>query len=230
VFVSLTHAMVNLMKDNHLKFEHLEAEYHKGQSVLKDVHFCIPSGSYCGIIGSNGSGKSTFLKIIAGLLIPSKGCFFHAFKTLAYLPQNAMFNKSFPISVGDVLKMARYVNANDTYGIEDLKKALLSVKISQDLERPIQDLSGGQFQRLLFARLLLQNPDLLLLDEPFNGIDEETIYDLANVLKDLHQKGKTILIAIHDWHFVNTFIPTIIEAKNGALTLYDNPNLVNKGS
>jgi len=90
-------------------------------------------------------------------------------------------------------------------------------------------LSGGQFQRVLFARVLLQNPDFLLLDEPFNGIDEETIHDLADVLGDLHKGGKTILIAVHDWHFVNNFVPIIIECKEGHFSLYHNQNLGKQG-
>lgn len=218
------------MKSTHLSFEHLGAEYNKGQPVLKNIHFSIPKGSYCAIIGSNGSGKSTLLKIIAGLLKPTSGSISQPFKTVAYLPQNATFNRIFPISIGDVLKMSRYLNPENNNDIEELKNALAIVKISNPLECPIQNLSGGQFQRLLFARLLLQNPDLLLLDEPFNGIDEETISDLANVLSDLHKKGRTILIAIHDWNFVNKHIPTIIEGGNGHFKIYDNSNLTDQGN
>ncbi len=223
----ITHAIVQIMRHSYLIFEHLEAEYHPGKPVLKDVNFTIPTGSYCAIIGENGSGKSTLLKLVAGLISPSKGSVHQPFKSVAYLPQNGSFNRAFPISIGDVLKMSRYVNSKIT-NANDLQKALNSVKLSTPLDCPIQDLSGGQFQRVLFARLLLQNPDLLLLDEPFNGIDEETIYDLANVLNDLHEKGKTILIAIHDWHFVNTNVPIIIEGKNGLFNLYRNQNLIEK--
>lgn len=217
--------MLKCMKDNNLRFENLEVAYNRKQPILQNVDFTIPEGSYCAVIGANGSGKSTLLKTVAGLLKPSKGAVFHAFKTIAYLPQNATFDQTFPISVGDVLKMARYVNPDHCDDIENLKNALAAVNIWKELECPIQELSGGQFQRLLFARLLLQNPDLLLLDEPFNGIDEETVNDLANVLYDVHAKGKTILIAIHDWNFVNNFIPLIIEGKNQTFSFYHNKNL-----
>jgi zinc/manganese transport system ATP-binding protein len=214
------------MRNDRLLFNHLEAGYHPGKPILKDVDFSIPVGSYCAVIGSNGSGKSTFLKVIAGLLKPLKGNLVHPFKAIAYLPQNGSFNKTFPISVGDVLKMSRYVNLNGTYNAQALQAALETVKLSISLDCPIQNLSGGQFQRVLFARLLLQNPDLLLLDEPFNGIDEETIHDLAGVLKGLHQKNKTILLAIHDWYFVNNFVPMIIDIKDGHFTLRHNHHLV----
>lgn len=224
--ILITHAMLQAMKETYLTLKHLEAEYHPGKPVLRDVNLTIPTSSYCAVIGANGSGKSTLLKLIAGLVKPSKGSVHQPFKSIAYLPQNGSFNRTFPISIADVLKMSRYVNSKDHHSAASLQKALNIVKLSIPLGCPIQDLSGGQFQRVLFARLLLQNPDLLLLDEPFNGIDEETIHDLANVLGDLHNKGKTILIAIHDWNFVNNFVPIIIEGKDGCFNLYHNQNLI----
>ncbi len=213
------------MSQSHLIFKNLETGYHPDRPVLSNVNFSIASGEYCAVIGSNGSGKSTLLKLVAGLLTPLKGSVQHSFRTLAYLPQNGSFNRTFPISVADVLKMSRYVKTSEACDATALQNALNTVKLAVSLDCPIQNLSGGQFQRVLFARLLLQNPDLLLLDEPFNGIDEETIQDLAEVLSHLHKKGKTILLAIHDWHFVNTFVPTILDVKNNGITLRRNENL-----
>jgi len=217
------------MSDRYLTLEHIDVEYHPGKPVLKDVTLSIPTHSYCAVIGANGSGKSTLLKLLAGLIKPSKGNFFQPHQSIAYLPQNGSFNRTFPISVSDVLKMSRYVNSKGNHNTSDLQNALHAVKLSIPLDRAIQDLSGGQFQRVLFARVLLQNPDFLLLDEPFNGIDEETIHDLADVLSDLHRGGKTILIAVHDWHFVNNFVPIIIECKEGHFSLYHNQNLGKQG-
>ena len=218
-------AMVRGMSNNRLTFKHINLGYHVDTPVLMDVDFSVTKGSYCAVIGSNGSGKSTLLKLVAGLLKPLKGCVKHPFKRVAYLPQNGNFNRTFPISVADVLKMGKFVYANGDYSCQALKEALNTVKLTIPLNCPISNLSGGQFQRVLFARILLQNPDLLLLDEPFNGIDEETILDLAAVLADLHAKGKTILLAVHDWHFVNSFVPLIIEVKNSNATLRENQNL-----
>lgn len=217
--------MVQCMSKNNLIFQNLESGYHPEKPVLKNVNLLIPAGSYCAITGENGSGKSTLLKLIAGLLSPLKGSINNPFKRIAYLPQNGSLNRTFPISIADVLKMSRYVNPDKTYNSKDLKKILDVVKLPISPNCPIQDLSGGQFQRVLFARLLLQNPDLLLLDEPFNGIDEETINDLAAVLKDLHLKKKTILLAIHDLHFVNSFVPMVIEVKNNCAMLQYNKHL-----
>jgi len=213
------------MSYHYLTLEDIDVEYHPGKPVLKDVTLTIPTHSYCAIIGANGSGKSTLLKLLAGLIKPSKGKLFQPSHSIAYLPQNGSFNRTFPISISDVLKMSRYVNSKDNHNASDLQKALHAVKLFIPLDCAIQDLSGGQFQRVLFARILLQNPDFLLLDEPFNGVDEETIHDLADVLSDLHRSGKTILIAVHDWHFVNNFVPMIIESKEGRFRLYHNQNL-----
>lgn len=213
------------MSDNSLIFKHIDLGYHGDAPILVDVDFSVTKGSYCAIIGSNGSGKSTLLKVVAGLLKPLKGSVAHHFKRVAYLPQNGNFNRTFPISVADVLKMGRFVYANGNYNHQALEGALSAVKLTIPLNCPISNLSGGQFQRVLFARILLQNPDLLLLDEPFNGIDEETILDIASLLADLHAKGKTILLAVHDWHFVNSFVPLVIDVKNGNATLRRNENL-----
>jgi zinc/manganese transport system ATP-binding protein len=219
--------MVRYMSNNRLIFKHIDLGYHKDAPILSDVDFSVPKGAYCAVIGANGSGKSTLLKLVAGLMHPLRGVLERPFKRVAYLPQNGNFNRTFPISVADVLKMGKFVYANGNYNHQALSIALSTVKLNIQLDCPISNLSGGQFQRVLFARILLQNPDLLLLDEPFNGIDEETILDLASVLADLHVKGKTILLAVHDWHFVNSFVPMVIDVQNGKTTLRENQNLSN---
>lgn len=204
----------------------MDCGYALGKSIIRDVNFSILKGSYCAVIGSNGSGKSTFLKTMAGLLKPFRGNFENTFQSIAYLPQNASFDRTFPISIADVLKMSKYVNSTGTYDSKNLQESLDTVKLKTPLDCPIQELSGGQFQRVLFARLLLQDPDLLLLDEPFNGIDEETIKDLSDVLTTLHKENRTIVIAIHDWHFVNNFVPTVIDVNQGKLSIRSNENLI----
>jgi zinc/manganese transport system ATP-binding protein len=208
-------------------FKNISLGYHADTPVITDLNFSIPSNAYCAIVGANGAGKSTLLKLIAGLIKPTQGRIKHQFKRLAYLSQNGNFNRTFPISVADVLKMGKFVYADSDYSNKALRTSLDTVKLSIPLDCPISNLSGGQFQRILFARILLQNPDLLLLDEPFNGIDEETILDLAEILTNLHKQEKTILIAIHDCKFVNNFVPLIIDVKNGKASLRHNQNLNN---
>lgn len=210
------------MSSESLIFKNMDLGYHKDNPILNDINFSIDKGSYCAVIGSNGSGKSTLLKLIAGLLKPLKGSFTHKFKRVAYLPQNCNFNRDFPISVSDILKMGRYIYKDLKYDHQTLLNALLDVKLAISPNCPIKNLSGGQFQRVLFARILLLNPDLLLLDEPFNGIDEETIIDIADLLANLHAKGKTILLAVHDYNFVNSYVPSIIDVKSGKITMHKN--------
>lgn len=213
------------MKDHPITFKDISVGYDKNIPILTDVDFSISANSYCAIIGENGSGKSTLIKLVAGLIKSCHGQVMHSFKHIAYLPQNGNFNRNFPIAIEDVLKMGKYVYPKSDYSLKALKKALEEVKLNIPMDLPISNLSGGQFQRVLFARILLQNPDLLLLDEPFNGVDEGTIRDLAGILTYLHAEGKTILIALHDWNFVNNFVPLIIEVKNGKATIRTNQNL-----
>lgn len=210
------------MKNSDLVFKHIDLGYSADIPILTEVDFSLAKGSYCAVIGANGSGKSTLLKLVAGLIKPLKGVIDCPFTRISYLPQNGNFNRTFPISVADILKMGKFVYDKGTYNHQSLKDALSTLKLTIPLDCPISNLSGGQFQRVLFARILLQNPNLLLLDEPFNGIDEQTILDLASVLANLHAKGKTILIAIHDYHFVNNFVPMVIDVQNGKANLRQN--------
>ena len=187
------------MSQSHLIFKNLETGYHPDRPVLSNVNFSIASGEYCAVIGSNGSGKSTLLKLVAGLLTPLKGSVQHSFRTLAYLPQNGSFNRTFPISVADVLKMSRYVKTSEACDATALKNALNTVKLAVSLDCPIQNLSGGQFQRVLFARLLLQNPDLLLLDEPFSALDAFTRLSLQDHLLQIWEYDRpTMILVTHD--------------------------------
>jgi zinc/manganese transport system ATP-binding protein len=197
---------------NNIKFG-----YTADAPIFENLSASLIKGSYVGINGRNGSGKSTLLKLILGLIRPITGKVETKTKQIAYVPQNANFDRTFPISIGDMLKMAKFVNPKANTAFANLQKALIQVRLKKPLECPIQALSGGQFQRVIFARMLLLNPDLLVLDEPFNGIDEETIEDLAEVLKTLHAQGKTILLAVHDSYFLKTHVPEIMEINNGKL-------------
>lgn len=197
---------------NNIKFA-----YTDGTPIFEGLNAKLINGSYVGINGSNGSGKSTFLKLILGLIKPVSGTVNVHTKHIAYVPQNASFDRTFPINISDMLKMAKFVNQKINVSAANLEKALAQVNLKKPLNCPIEALSGGQFQRVIFARMLLMNPELLILDEPFNGIDEETIEDLAEVLKTLHASGKTILLAVHDSYFLKTHVPETLELRDGKL-------------
>ena len=166
----------------------------------------IANNDMVAIVGPNGAGKSTLLKGLMGQLKPLEGSIsFSACsaKDIAYLPQKSKIDLQFPITVSDMAAMGLWrslgvLGALDKAGATRVAKALECVGLSGFENRQIGTLSGGQLQRLLFARLLLQDAKLLLLDEPFNAIDEATEKLLISLLLTWHGEGKTILTVWHD--------------------------------
>ena len=191
------------------------------QCITQPVSGTFFTGSLTAIIGANGTGKSTLLKTIAGLLPPVAGdlTFESGIRPrIAYLPQQSEMDRQFPVNVFDVVSMGcwprtgllRRIGAADR---DRIQHALERVGLSSMPNRPIEALSGGQFQRMLFARLLVQQAPLVLLDEPFTGIDGPTCDLLLEVIKQLHEQGQTILVVLHDHvqvarHFPQTLLLT----------------------
>lgn len=200
-----------------VSFKNVHFGYTAGEIVFDNLSTEVPKGSYIGFSGNNGCGKSTFFKLIIGTLKPLSGQVQVSTNHLVYLPQNSNFDRTFPISIGDILKMARFVNKQANISTDRLFCILEKVGLQKSLSCPIKSLSGGQFQRVIFARMLLIDPDLLILDEPFNEIDEKTIEDLAEILKEINKQNKTILLAVHDSCFLKTHVPDVMELKNGIL-------------
>lgn len=173
----------------------------------------IAAGSLTAIVGPNGAGKSTLLKAIAGALPPLDGRLTLARgKRLAYLPQSAELDRSFPIHVYDLVAMGLWGKAG-IFGrigfgartrIED---AIAAVGLTGFERRPIGNLSGGQMQRALFARLLLQDADIILLDEPFTAIDARTTADLLALVQRWHGEARTVVAVLHDIETVKRAFP-----------------------
>ncbi len=173
----------------------------------------IAAGSLTAIVGPNGAGKSTLLKAIAGALTPLDGRLTLARgKRLAYLPQSAELDRSFPIHVYDLVAMGLWGKAG-IFGrigmgvrtrIED---AITAVGLTGFERRPIGNLSGGQMQRALFARLLLQDADIILLDEPFTAIDARTTADLLALVQRWHGEARTVVAVLHDIETVKRAFP-----------------------
>lgn len=175
----------------------------------------VAKGDLLAVIGPNGAGKSTLLKGIIGLLRPLDGTIRLtgiARDRIAYLPQQAEIDRSFPISVFDVVAMGlwrrlgalRSLHATDRHAVS---AALAAVGLSGFERRVIGSLSGGQMQRVLFARLLLQDAPLILLDEPFTAIDARTAADLIDLVRRWHGERRTILCVLHDLDQVRTHFP-----------------------
>lgn len=173
----------------------------------------VEHGTLLAVIGPNGSGKSTLLKGIVGALTPMSGTCVHTDACrMAYLPQQADIDKSFPATVFDLVKLGLWpkrgllgrLTKNDRTASA---QALQAVGLEGFEKRTIDTLSGGQLQRALFARVLLQDADLILLDEPFNAIDTKTVDDLVALIERWHSENRTVIAVMHDLDLVRDHFP-----------------------
>ncbi|MCP1673139.1 zinc/manganese transport system ATP-binding protein [Natronocella acetinitrilica] len=179
-------------------------------------------GSLTAVVGPNGAGKSTLLKSIAGVLRPAQGSILRdslRARDIAYLPQQADIDRHFPIRVMDVVSSGHWHRRGLFRGLsrDDMDKAshaLAAVGLSGFQHRVIGSLSAGQFQRVLFARMLLQDAPVILLDEPFNAIDARTTADLLGVVQRWHDESRTIIAVVHDIEQVRQHFPqTLLMAR-----------------
>ena len=175
----------------------------------------IESGALVAIFGPNGAGKSTLFKGIIGLIPPLAGGIERnglKVRDIAYLPQIADIDRTFPINVFDMVTMGLWRHAGLLGGIgrserRRVEDAISAVGLRGFESRPISSLSGGQMQRTLFARLLLQDARVILLDEPFTAIDTKTTADLLGIVGRWHGEHRTVLAALHDLEMVKANFP-----------------------
>ncbi|MCX8570661.1 MULTISPECIES: zinc ABC transporter ATP-binding protein AztA [Hyphomicrobiales] len=173
----------------------------------------IKVGSLTAVVGANGSGKSTLMKGIVGVLKPMAGsCTLAPGKRIAYLPQQSELDRSFPARVVDLVSLGLWPMRGllGRYNREDraaVTEALMAVGLEGFDARPIDTLSGGQLQRALFARVLVQDADLILLDEPFNAVDAKTVGDLIALIKRWHGESRTVMVVAHDLELVRANFP-----------------------
>lgn len=166
----------------------------------------LDAGTLTSLKGPNGSGKTTLLQAIAGLRTPNEGRItLHGFtvKDIGYLPQQDQIDKAFPLVVRDLVASGLWRSAGPFARFtckhtEAVAVALAKVGLEGFEHRMIGSLSGGQFQRMLFARLIVQDAPVLLLDEPFNAIDEKTSEELLSLIDHWHGEARTVLIVTHD--------------------------------
>ncbi len=192
-----------------IEVENLTVSYGPVPALL-DVSLAVPAGSLVGIIGPNGSGKSTLIKSILGFLRPDVGQVKvfgepveRARGYVAYVPQRGTVDWDFPVTVRDVALMGRYGHVPwwKELGAEDRElanKALEMVRMEDLADRQIGQLSGGQQQRVFMARAMAQGADILLLDEPFAGVDAATERAILDVLERTKQSGRTLMVVHHD--------------------------------
>lgn len=175
----------------------------------------IERGSLIALVGPNGAGKTTLLKGIMGQISPLEGSIkLHDVQRhdIAYLPQLNQVDRSFPISVQEMVSLGTWRETGAFGRLRRQHKKQVASALNQlglvgFEKRMIGSLSGGQMQRVLFARLLVQQADLILLDEPFTGIDSRTTHDLVHLIESWHKSGKTIIAVLHDLEQVKTHFP-----------------------
>jgi zinc/manganese transport system ATP-binding protein len=195
-----------------VNFENLTLGYNSHPAV-HHLNGVVAKGSLTAVVGANGSGKSTLMKGIVGILKPMAGdCAVTPGVKLAYLPQQSELDRSFPARVVDLVSLGLWPRRGllGRYRPEDreaVARALSAVGMEGFEKRPIDTLSGGQLQRALFARVLVQDADLILLDEPFNAIDTRTVSDLIDLIKRWHGEQRTIMVAVHDLDLVRQHFP-----------------------
>jgi zinc/manganese transport system ATP-binding protein len=197
----LTFRDVTLGYDRHPAVHHLSGE--------------VAPGALLAVVGPNGAGKSTLFRGLVGILKPLAGTIARGgldIRDIAYLPQSADIDRSFPIPVLDFVGTGLWRTAGIFGGIgkaarEEIAQALAAVGLTGFENRGIGTLSGGQMQRMLFARLMLQDARLIVLDEPFNAVDAKTSADLLELVKRWHAEGRTVLAALHDIDLVRAHFP-----------------------
>lgn len=192
---------VTLGYDRHPAVHHLTGEVNDGAMIA--------------VVGPNGAGKSTLFKGIVGAIKPLSGRIDRdgvPAHDIAYLPQAAEIDRSFPITVYDLIAMGLWQRTGSFGGIghgdrDRIEAAISAVGLTGFEQRAIGTLSGGQMQRMLFARLLLQDARIVVLDEPFTAIDAKTSADLVDLVKHWHSEGRTVLAALHDIDMVKANFP-----------------------
>ncbi len=208
------------MADRAVTFENVSFSY-DGVAVLKDVHLSIPAGEFTAVVGPNGGGKTTLLRLILGLLVPDRGLL-HVFgrpppavrSRIGYVPQHFQFDPKFPVTVMDVILMGRlrpgwrcgpYRRADRDAGAV----ALREVGLDDMAGRSFAALSGGERQRVLIARALATDPDLVLLDEPLAHVDAGIVDDLYQLFEGLSH-GRTVVMISHDVGFVSRLVRQVV--------------------
>ena len=207
-----------------IRTDGLTVTYRNGHTALVDASFEIPRGTICALVGINGSGKSTLFKAIMGFAPVSRGSVeilgqpagkALAKNRVAYVPQNEDVDWDFPVLVEDVVMMGRYGHMNllripRKADREAVDMALARVGMSAYRHRQIGELSGGQKKRVFLARALAQDGQVILLDEPFTGVDVQSEERIIALMRDLRDEGRVMLVSTHNLGSVPEFCDEVV--------------------
>lgn len=196
----------------------------KKHLILNNVTIQFEKGKIHGLIGRNGGGKTMLMKCICGFIKPTKGTVFVADKQIGK-------DCDFPDSIGIIIETPGFIpyysgyknlkmlaDLNKKINGEQVKEAMKRVGLDPELKRHVKKYSLGMRQRLGLAQAIMENPDLLILDEPMNGLDKDGVADMRKYLLDLKEQGKTILLASHSTEDIEILCDTVCEMDKGVLT------------
>jgi len=200
-----------------IRLDDVTVAYHRHPAV-HHVSGSFEPGSLTAIVGPNGAGKSTLLKAIVGQLPTADGAIERGAlkpRDIAYLPQQASLDRAYPISVLELVLLGHWQRVGafggiGQRGIRAAREALEAVGLSGFEDRPLGSLSVGQAQRALFARVLVQDAPVILLDEPFNALDARTVSDLLALLRRWHGEKRTVIAVLHDFELVRQHFPDVL--------------------
>ena len=195
------------------------------EHVLKDVSHTFEKGKIHGIVGNNGSGKTVLMKCICGFLKPDSGTIFVNHKQVGR-------ETDFPEDIGIIIETPGFLpqlsgtqnlrilaSLQRKANIHTIRAVLEQVGLDPDIKKPVGKYSLGMRQRLGFAQALMEDPSLLILDEPFNGLDKYGVVHIRNVIKGLREEGKTIILASHNQVDIDELCDTVCEMDSGILTV-----------
>lgn len=222
--------------------EDVSVRYSNGHVAIYDVNFDLQGGTTCALLGVNGSGKSTLFNSLMGLVRPTKGnislCGLPISQALkqnlvAYVPQSENVDWAFPVSVYDVVMMGRYGYMNflripSKQDKQKVQQAMQRVNVEHLADRQIGELSGGQKKRVFLARALAQQSKIILLDEPFTGVDVKTENAIIELLNQLRQAGHLILVSTHNLGSVPDFCDQVVMINRTVLAAGNTANTFNQ--
>jgi len=214
-----------------IEVSNITVAYNNGHVALRDSSFTLQAGTICALVGVNGSGKSTLFKAIMGFLKPVQGTVKIAGgsvkdaqkrNVVAYVPQSEEVDWTFPVSVWDVVMMGRYGSMNflripSKEDMRIVQESLNRVGMNEFQDRQIGELSGGQKKRVFLARALAQGGRIMLLDEPFTGVDVQTETSIIELLRDLRDEGHIMLVSTHNLGSVPEFCDQVVLVKRRVL-------------
>ena len=212
------------MKDIAISVQHVYKDFGE-ENVLKDVTHDFEAGKIHGIVGNNGSGKTVLFKCICGFLLPTRGSIFVDYEQVGK-------DMDFPEDMGIIIETPGFLPALTGFknlqllaslrrkiGDKEIRQTIKQVGLDPDMKKHVAKYSLGMRQRLGIAQAIMEDPSLLILDEPFNGLDKQGVRDMRFLIKGLREKGKTILLASHNAGDIDELCDTVCEMEAGVLTV-----------